>query len=444
MLLTDTIAAPASAPGPGPRAVVRLSGPGCLAVVARLCAGGSAPTRRAGVERGLRLTLPGLRSPLPADLITSLAPKSYTGQDTVEIHTVGSPPLVELLMAALLANGARSANPGEFTLRAFLAGKKDLTQAEAVLGVVEADSETELRAALGQLAGGVTAPLAVLRDDLLNLLADLEAGLDFSDEDLPFVAPRDVLLRVGSGLAHLRNLERQLGERAVSRGGVRVALAGAPNAGKSSLFNALLGRDAALVSGEAGTTRDYLDAPLDAGDLGGLSVTLTDTAGLGAALGDIDAASQTLGRGEQARADFVVWCSAAPESPSLAGAPDHPRRILARTKSDLAPGEELPAGWVPTSTVSPGGLDALRLAIKLAVEARPRPPLGLSHARCRGHVAAAVSGLRRAHEHALNDDPPELLALSLRESLHEVGAMAGAVYTEDLLGRVFGRFCVGK
>ncbi len=437
----DTIAAPASAPGPAPRAVVRLSGPESLAVVAKLRADGPDPTRHAGVERGVLLALPGVHSPLPADLVTSLAPKSYTGQDTVEIHTVGSPPLVELLLAALLANGTRSAGPGEFTLRAFLAGKKDLTQAEAVLGVVEADSDAELHAALGQLAGGVTAPLSKLRDDLLNLLADLEAGLDFSDEDLPFVAPRDVLLRISAALAHLANLERQLGERAVARSGVRVALAGAPNAGKSSLFNALLGRDAALVSGEAGTTRDYLDAAVD---LGGLAVTLTDTAGLGAALGEIDAASQTLGRGEQARADFVVWCSPAPEPPSLDGAPEHPRRILARTKADLAPNEALPAGWVAASTVAPGGLGELRAAIKLSVEGRPRPPLSLSHARCRGHVAAAVISLRRAHEHALNDDPAELLALALREALHEVGALAGAVYTDDLLDRVFSRFCVGK
>src|SRR5207253_3665734 len=157
-----------------------------------------------------RLRLPGLHSPLPADLYVFPAPRTYTGQELVEIHTISSPPLVELLIATLLSAGARAAQPGEFTLRAFLAGKLDLPRAEAVLGVIEATDRDQLRDSLAQLAGGVTRPLDGLRDDLLNLLADVEAGLDFAEEDISFVGREDLLLRLSKGLAQLTTVRRQL------------------------------------------------------------------------------------------------------------------------------------------------------------------------------------------------------------------------------------------
>src|SRR5262249_22951126 len=156
-----------------------------------------------------------LNSPLPADLYYWPAPRSYTGQDVVELHTIGSPPLVDLVIAECLGAGARAAQPGEFTLRAFLAGKLDLTRAEAVLAVIEAGSRDELQVALAQLAGGVTRPLQELREDLLNLLADIEAALDFADEDLQFVRPDQLLARLTKGLALVTLLRRQLDQRAL-------------------------------------------------------------------------------------------------------------------------------------------------------------------------------------------------------------------------------------
>ena len=169
-------------------------------------------------------------------------PRSYTGQDIAEIHTVGSPPLVERLVADLLAAGARPARPGEFTMRAFLAGKKDLPQAEAVQAVIEAGTDADLTAALAQLAGGVSQPLDALRDDLLNLLADVEAALDFADEDIEFVGKADTLRRITAAIEQLDAVQKQLDDRTVSGRPIRVALVGLPNAGKSSLFNALAWR----------------------------------------------------------------------------------------------------------------------------------------------------------------------------------------------------------
>jgi tRNA modification GTPase len=401
--------------------------------------------------------LSGVPSPLPADLYLWPAPRTYTGQDLAELHTVSSPPLVERLVADLLAAGARPARPGEFTLRAFLAGKKDLTRAEAVLAVIEAGTDADLKRALAQLAGGVARPLERLRDDLLNLLADVEAALDFADEDIEFVPKAELLTRVGAGIAHLTNLRRQLEDRSVSGRPVRVAIVGDPNVGKSSLFNALAGAPAALVSAEAGTTRDYLTRALD---LGGVPVELIDTAGWQHAADTIAEQAQRLGREQAGRADVVLWCvptgepfdPAAESRLSATGA----EVMRVGTKSDQESGvrsqESEEAGgsrltsdrFLLTSVVTPGGTDALRAALAERVAALARPALAPSQSRCRGHVEAATQALRRAHEHAREDDPPELLALALREALDQIGEMAGAVYTSDLLDRIFSRFCIGK
>ncbi len=427
----DTIAAVASAPGLGRRAVVRVSGPAARPVAESL--GVPADWRPGRVCRDIPLRLSGITSPLPADIYFWAGPASATGQDVVELHAVGSPPLVERLLADLIAAGARPARPGEFTLRAFLAGKKDLPQAEAVLGVIEAGSDADLHQALGQLAGGVTGPLAALRDDLLDLLADVEAALDFADEDVTFVERPDVLHRLAAGLARLSNLRRQLDARGVSGRPVRVTLVGAPNAGKSSLFNALTGADA-LVSEQAGTTRDYLTRTLD---LGGVTVELTDTAGWDESAEPIAAQAQRLGRGAAAVADLLVWC--VPAGEPFAGDPGGPA-VRVATKADLHPA----ADGVPASVVRSGGLDALRAELAGRVAALVRPPLAPSLSRCRGHVEAASGHLRAAHRHVLELDPPELLAAALRASLDQIGELAGAVYTPDLLDRIFSRFCVGK
>ncbi len=443
-MLDDTIVAVSTAAGPGLRAVIRVSGPAAFAAV-RSVATGLPPVTTRCLRPDMPLAVPGFVSPVPADVYLWPAPHTYTGQNVAEVHTIGSPPIVEALTAALLAAGARPAGPGEFTLRAFLSGKKDLTQAEAVLAVIDAGTDADLHAALTQLAGGVTKPLQMLRNDLLDLLADVEAALDFADEDIEFVAQTAILNRVAAGLAHLANLRRQLADRTVSGRAVRVVLVGAPNAGKSSLFNALAGRPAALVSPTAGTTRDYLTVALT---LGGVPVELTDTAGRGTTLDAIDADAQALGTARADAAEVVVWCVPLGEllaDPAPALPSDRPAVLVkAATKADLRPAAHVPPGWIATSAVAADGLTHLLPALTAAATAAARPPLAPSQARCRAHVEAATTALRRAHEHAREADPPELLALALREALAEVGALAGTVYTNDLLDRIFGRFCIGK
>ena len=430
--LEDTIVALSSAPGPGVRAIVRLSGPKTREVVDRVFeAALPSPAPRSYVSGSFALS--GIEARLPADLYFFPAPHSYTGQNLAEIHTVSAAPLVERLIADLLVAGARAAQPGEFTMRAFLSGKKDLPQAEAVLAVIDATDEADLPPALAQLAGGVSQPLAQLRDDLLNLLADVEAALDFVDEDIEFVTRDDTVLRIGSGIAHLTNLKRQLDGRAVSRRPMRVALVGAPNAGKSSLFNALIGADAALVSPQAGTTRDYLSQWVS---FDGHPVELIDTAGQRTTSDAIETRAQELGLGQSDRADLVLMCVPVDAIPP-ASLP--PRGALLRTKADLGA-----ASGLAVSTLSPSGLQALTAFLRERAMAFARPALAPSQSRCRHHINAAIADLRTAHDHALFRDPPELLALALRQALDQIGAMTGSVHTDDLLDRIFSRFCIGK
>ena len=435
----ETIAAISSAPGPGARAIVRVSGPKTRAVIDSLF-GAEAPAERGRSIVGY-LSLSGVHSLLPATLYFFTGPRSYTGQDLAELHTIGSPPLVERLVADLLNAGSRPAQPGEFTLRAFLAGKIDLPQAEAVHEVIEAGTDADLRLALTQLAGGVTQPLHSLRDDLLNLLADLEAALDFADEDIEFVGKSETLSRIMAAVDQLTALERQLDDRTVSGRPVRVALVGLPNAGKSSLFNALASGDA-LVSSIPGTTRDYLTRRLD---LAGLPVELTDTAGWHDSTDPIEEQAQQLGREQTTRADVVLWCDEYGEfelrdAARLAATGAEVIRV--RTKSDLASERLQPP--VLASTLRLGGIDSLRAILAERVSALARPALAPSQSRCRHHVAACADHLRAARDHVAASDPPELAAAALRAALDQLGEMTGAVYTNDLLDRIFSRFCIGK
>ncbi|MFL5342913.1 MAG: tRNA modification GTPase, partial [Gemmataceae bacterium] len=342
----DTIVALASAAGPGARAVVRLSGPDAIRIAQAVFTPATDPTNRSSTRGQIRL--PELASPLPAELLVWPAPRTYTGQEMAELHTVSSPPLLDLLVAQLLNTGARAAQPGEFTLRAFLAGKRDLPRAEAVQAVVAAGDRAELTQALAQLAGGVTQPLAGLRDDMLNLLADVEAALDFSDEDVEFVGRDDMLLRLSSGMARITNLRRQLDQRAAaSDRPFRAVLVGEPNAGKSSLFNALGG--VALVSPLPGTTRDYLTQRLE---IDGILIELIDTAGRQEVGDAIQQQAQDLAAAQARNADLRLLCVEAGRP-----APSAPGAVIVRTKSDL---RRAPPGSLATSAVTGAGLRDLK------------------------------------------------------------------------------------
>jgi tRNA modification GTPase len=438
----DTIVALSSAPGPGARAIVRLSGPAALTLGTTVFAADEAvlPARRRFYEG--RLHLLDMSAPLPADLYHWPAPRTYTGQDMVELHTLSCPPLIDLLIAQLMRAGARAAQPGEFTLRAFLAGKLDLARAEAVLGIIEAGDREELKQALAQLAGGLTRPLHGLREDLLDLLAEVEAGLDFAEEDLRFVGQRELLGRIAKGMALVTLVEKQLRQRTVSDRPFRAVLAGRPNVGKSSLFNSLAGA-AALVSPQPGTTRDYLVRRLE---LDGVAVELVDTAGWQEAPGTIEEQAQSLGREQATQADLLLLCLEAGQPMAederlLLTRAGRPAVIGVATKCDLA---TAPGQLVATSAVTGSGLDAVRALLAARARGHARPAQAPSWSRCRHHVEACLGHLRQAHAIVLYEEPPELLAVELRGALDQLGEMVGAVYTDDLLDRIFSRFCIGK
>jgi tRNA modification GTPase len=457
----DTIAAVASPPGGAARDIVRLSGPAALACTGAVfrAADGRVLTeiRRPEAVPG-ELRLPGFASPCPATAWCWPGRRSYTRQPTVELHLVGSPPLVEATLAAVCAAGARLARPGEFTLRAFLAGRIDLTQAEAVLGVIDAADRRGLQVALQQLAGGLARPLAELRERLLELLAHLEAGLDFVEEDIEFIAADQLQRQLAAAADEVHRLAEQVQTRGASGAVPRVVLVGRPNVGKSSLFNALAGASA-LVSPIAGTTRDYLEAEVD---LEGVRVRLCDTAGAGMTENRILAAAETQRRGQAEAAHLLLLCLEASTPPGawereqLADA--SPPRLVVLTKCDrldlaasggsrgLDPPYPPDAPCVRTSAVSGQGLGELRAALRGALVASQ--PTGevvpSTAARSRESLRLAAESLARAGRLAEDNAGEELVAAEVRVALSALGEVTGAVYTEDLLDRIFSRFCIGK
>lgn len=437
--LDDTIAAIASPPGPGVRGIVRVSGPAALTLASeRFEHDGSVLTdsTRPKMLSG-QLRVDGLRPTLPALLTLWPAPKTYTGQDLAEVHTVGSPPLLDLVLADLLARGARRAEPGEFTLRAFLSGRIDLTRAEAVLGVIDAPNPSALDAALRQLAGGLATPIERLRDRLLDVLAHLEAGLDFVDEaDVDPLGRAALAVELDEAAAEVEALASRMSDRDRPETRPRVVLVGPPNAGKSRLFNALIGGGQALVSDQAGTTRDYLSARCACD---GLEVELIDTAGIEAASGEIESRAQALRDEQAARADLVLVCHA-PDVTPLDQVSDRPRLDVA-TKADLG----ISRGLV-TSSATGMGLDTLRSAIASALRSQlaDTDVLASTGARCRDSLLGAGRALRNASGCLMLGGGEDLVAVDLRLAVESLGQVVGDVAPDEVLDRIFRRFCIGK
>jgi tRNA modification GTPase len=356
---------------------------------------------------------------------------------------LGSPPLLGLVLADCLVQGARLAEPGEFTLRAFLCGRLDLTRAEAVLGVIDAQTPAQLDAALKQLAGGLAGPITTLRDHLLDLLAHLEANLDFVDEpDVDPLGRAELAEGLAGSASELGVLAERLRGRNRAEGHPRVVLVGPPNAGKSRLFNALLGRTRALVSPQAGTTRDYLTA---LHDCDGLTVELIDTAGLEPAGGAIEGRAQAFRAEQAARGDLLLACESADARAAPAAATDRPR-LHVWTKSDIAPPSKTTADVLVTSAATGAGLEALKKAVADAL--RRQAADGDLHAstaaRCQESLARASQALQSASATLGLGGGDELAAIDLRQAIDELGKVVGAVVTDDILDRIFRRFCIGK
>lgn len=442
-MLSDPIAALATPPGRSALAVVRLSGQGALDVAARVVEGFD-PTRPRvatlavfrdadgqAVDRGLYTVFP--------------APASYTGEDLVEFSCHGGLLAPARVLAALQAAGARPAAAGEFTRRAVLNGKLDLLQAEAVGDLIDATAPEQARAALRQLEGGLSRRLAALRDSLIEAQALLGYEIDFPGEDDGPVPPERIAAALHDAADRIGRLVSTgpSGERL--REGALLVLAGRPNAGKSSLFNALLGAERALVTAVPGTTRDTIEAHTD---FLGWPVRLADTAGLWNSPDPIDRLGIEVSRRYLAAADLVLLCAEAGrdlggDEVVIAGGD---RALLVRTKADLAAGND--AAGLPVSIVTGAGLAELRRAAAERVFA-DRIVLGdlepvLTRDRHRSALLRAQAALAEALPHLGPGGEAVLASHHVREATHSLDELLGTIDVEEVLDRVFGRFCVGK
>jgi len=499
--LDETIVAVSSAPGHGAVGIVRLSGPEAVVIADRMAITADGTTLEAHPALSRvhgEIAIGG--GALPADFYLFRAPRSYTRQHLVEMHTVGSPAAVEVVRKIAVSLGARPAEPGEFTARAFLSGAMDLASAEAVARLIRARSDTQLRAARQMMDGALAERIAEVRDALSELLALVEADIDFAEEPIEFISPRDLKLRLDVISGGLRRLVADA--KSAERLNVlpHILLFGPPNAGKSLLMNRLSGTSRAICAAVAGTTRDVLSAPIR---IGRGEAILLDAAGIDESPDEIIAQARAMVLSAAERVDLVcVVLDAASLLPSQGGiqggltqqsrvhldAPSSgqppgpltnayfdlnvfvatvrslnaPRIVVAVNKSDLLSAGECKQIIArlrqfeidpvhPISALRGDGVEALRTAFADAlgvIETTVGGEAMLLSERQRAAIADAIAALDRAAAlSAIAEatiDCADLLAFELREALDALGSVTGAVTTDDLLGKVFANFCIGK
>jgi tRNA modification GTPase len=435
-----TICAVATPPGRGGVGVIRLSGPKAQSIAEHVV--GELPAPRyaslrvfrdqgqAAIDEGLVLFFPG--------------PGSMTGEDVVEFQGHGGPIVLDRLLQQLLALGAELAAPGEFSQRAFLNGRLDLTRAEAIADLIEAGSEAAAQAAMRSLQGEFARRIAVLIEALTELRVHLESSLDFSDEPLDGLALDQVSKRIGELSESLAETCQAASEGQQLQEGLTVVIAGRPNAGKSSLLNALTGRDAAIVTSLAGTTRDVLDSHLH---LEGLPLRVLDTAGLRVGGDVVEQEGVKRAQAAMAEADRILWVAEDNHEHDdfHAALPANVPITRVINKIDLSgrsPG--IVDDVVAVSALTGEGLPALRAYLRGSMAAKPSETIFTARRRHLVALDAAAEALTEAQQAAVSGLGEELMAESLREAQSQLGEITGAVSTEDLLGRIFSTFCIGK
>jgi tRNA modification GTPase len=447
----ETIVAISTPPGRGGIGIVRLSGSHALAI-ANVLLQLQNPLAHAQA-RFAEIFDPESGQKLDEAIATYFArPKSYTGEDLVEIAAHGSPVILEFLVRRALQQGARLARPGEFTERAFLSGRIDLTQAEAVRDLIESQTLYQARIAAEQMGGALSRRIQPVKLSLVELIALLEAGIDFAEDDIDVTPNAEIVTRIDTISSDLEKLARSFEHGRLVHTGLSLAIVGRPNVGKSSLFNRLVERERAIVTAMPGTTRDLVTERVS---LGGIPLELIDTAGLREAMDEAESIGIQKSREALADADLVLVVLEAgiplrEDERELLQALAGRRALIAQNKSDLALAEEasakLPLPAVATSAITGEGIGTLRDALlSLARDPEAENESGiLTNLRQHEAVAATLTALAKAKDAVGQKVPHEMLLLDLYAALRQLDGLTGETTADDILNRIFSTFCIGK
>jgi tRNA modification GTPase len=454
---TDTIAAISTPPGRGGIGIVRLSGPAAASIAAQLVSLRQplehARARLADVLEGTSEESRIDTNRIDEALVTWFAaPNSYTAEDVVEIAAHGSPVVLEMLLKRAMALGARLAEPGEFTQRAFLAGRIDLTQAEAVRDLIEAQTLTQARQAALQMGGALSRRVAPAKHALVELIALLEAGIDFAEDDIDVTPQDEIGRRIDHLTPSLTALEASFARGRIVHDGLTLAIVGRPNAGKSSLFNRLVERERAIVTASPGTTRDLVTERIS---LEGIPLELVDTAGLREGLEEAEQLG--IARSREALADaalvLVVLDATQPlndEEHHLLKAVEGRPALVVVNKSDLSGGDAiaLECANIPalrTSALTGDGIPALRERIlALATGGASQEPGMLTNLRHHQAITTALAAIGDAHQANASGIPHEMILLDLYRGLWALDSLTGQTTSDDILNLIFSTFCIGK
>jgi tRNA modification GTPase len=458
MYKEDTIAAVATPPGEGGVAIVRVSGPAAESIAGKIFA---RSRERNGTLRSHTLHSGAIRNPKTGELLDQALltlmrkPRSYTGEDVVEVHCHGGPYIVREVLQVILSCGARQAEPGEFTKRAFLNGRLDLAQAEAVLDLTRARTERGKRLALRQVEGELSKWVEELREQLLSILVQVESSIDFPDEEIELLRREELAAKIDALRRRISELVASYEWGKLYREGATVCIAGRPNVGKSSLLNALLGEERAIVNSLPGTTRDVIEESMQ---LDGLPVVLWDTAGIRQSDEEVEkiGVDYSLRRLEEARGVLVVVDGSgplAPEDHHVLEAVKQKEGLLVINKIDLP--QELDVEEINVLTPEKekvfvsakqgNGLKELKLALRgLLLDAQNEPAIVVTNLRHKAALEIAEEKLQQASKALSAVLPPELVAVDLQEAKEVLGEIVGVIADDDILERIFSQFCIGK